>query len=215
MFAPLLIAAVISAAPPGAAASAYCSDLEDALAADSLRALYESGQTFSEFLAAATGRKELWHANSERSSAIDTSVVAAVRAIRGPWRILAVAVDGCSDSVNTLPYIARLAELVDGLDLRIVNSTAGRAVMEAHRTADGRAATPTLVLLDADWNEVGCFIERPPQLQLFMEANKDAQSASALQGAKMDWYDTDAGRQTLEQVLVMLQGALAGQPVCR
>jgi hypothetical protein len=191
-----------------------CREPSNAAAADSLRAMYESGQPFGEFLQAAVGRKELWHSNYERSVVVDSALLAKVRAIPGPWRILAVAVDGCSDSVNTLPYIARLAELVDGLDVRIVNSTAGRSIMEAHPTPDGRAATPTFLLLDANWNKVGCFIERPPALVQFMQENKD-KPANQLQSSKMEWYADDAGRQTLQQLLVMLQGAAEGKTVCR
>ena len=45
-----------------------------------------------------------------------------------------VAVDSCSDSVNTIPYLARLVEMVDGFDMRVVNSRVGRKVMEDHPT---------------------------------------------------------------------------------
>jgi hypothetical protein len=126
-----------------------------AVPADSLRELYASGATFAGFLAAASQRRDQWESNYARGSAIDATLVARARAVRGPWRLLVVAVDSCSDSVSTIPYLARLVEAVDGLEMRIVLPAAGKGVQEAHRTPDGRAATPTVVLLDGEWNTAG------------------------------------------------------------
>jgi hypothetical protein len=183
-------------------------------APDTLRAMYDSGQTFDAFLAAASSRKEAWHANYARGAELDSALVARARAVRGTWRLLAVAVDGCSDSVNTLPYIARLVERVDSLDLRIVNAKVGAGVMAAHRTADGRAATPTLVLLDAAGNEAGCFIERPPPLRDLLAELKPQVEYAELLSRKLAWYAEDAGRKSVEQIVLMLEAAGAGRTIC-
>jgi len=44
--------------------------------------------------------------------------------------------------------------------LRIIGSDVGRAIMNAHRTPDGRAATPTVLLIDADFTEIVKLMER-------------------------------------------------------
>ncbi len=181
---------------------------------DDLRALYDEGQTFSEFMEAAVRRKALWDGNWAKSEGLDMALVERARAVGGTWRLLAVAVDSCSDSVNTIPYMARFSAMVPGLSVRVVHPDAGRKVMEDHRTPDGRASTPTVVLLDADWNEAGCFIERPPELRDFILENPLKLNRDLLFETKMEWYSEDAGQGTLEEIVRMLEAAASGETVC-
>lgn len=209
----LATALLLTPAPSPAASPCVALDATPAVA-DTPRELYEGGRTFADFLAAAERRRELWVANWARSAEIDADLVERARAVGGTWRLLAVSVDGCSDSVSTIPWLARLAERVEGLDLRIVDSDVGRPIMEAHRTPDGRAATPTVVLLDADWNEAGCFIERPKALREWLASAEAETSREAIYLAKMEWYEEDAGRATQTQIVEMLEAAAEGRAVC-
>jgi hypothetical protein len=118
-----------------------------------------------------------------------------------------IAVDGCSDSVNTIPYLARLVALAPQLELRIVSPTAGRAVMEAHRTPDGRAATPTVIILDAQGNEVGAWVERPSVLQQMAIDARAAGTFDRLIAGKQAWYDADAGASTVREVVDLVARA--------
>lgn len=181
---------------------------------DDLRAMYESGQTFSDFMDSAVRRRALWDGNWAKSEGIDMALVERARAVGGTWRFLAVAVDSCSDSVNTIPYLARFTAMVAGLSVRVVNSDVGRKIMEDHPTPDGRASTPTVILLDADWNEAGCFIERPPVLRDWILENPLKLGREPLFDAKMKWYSDDAGQGTLEEVVRMLEAAATGETVC-
>lgn len=181
---------------------------------ETLEALYRSGISYETFLADARARVELWRANTERSAMIDASLVERARAVDGTWHFLAVTVDSCSDSVSTIPFLAELVARVDGLSLRIVDPTAGRSVMEAHRTPDGRAATPTVLLLDDTFEEAGCFIERPPALQEWIRERPGLSSEEVYEG-KMAWYDEDGGRGTVEAFVEMLEAASEGGSICR
>jgi hypothetical protein len=178
---------------------------------DSLASLYAGGQTWGDFLAAAKARRSLWVGNYERGIPSE-DLVARARAVGGTWRWLVVAVDSCSDSANTIPYLARLVEMVPGLDLRIVTPSAGKGVMEAHRTEDARAATPTVLLLDEAFQERGCFVERPAALRKML-AQAGSNDRDGYQ-RKMDWYQEDRGAATVGDLVAMLEGAAAGAPVC-
>lgn len=181
--------------------------------AASLGELYESGITFREFVARADRRRELWEANYEASTP-STDAVERARRIPGRWRLLAIAEDWCSDSVQTIPYLVRLAERVDGIELRIVDSRAGREAMEERRTPDGRAATPTLLVLDEAFEELGCWIERPSALQAWALENRPRLSEREFLERKMAWYAEDAGRSTVDEVLAVIEAAAAGGRVC-
>ncbi len=179
----------------------------------SLAGLYASGKDFKTFLAEATQRREMWVRNSE-AAVVAPDVLAVARSLKGHWRILVVAVDSCSDSVNTVPYIARLVELVPSLEMRVVLPGPGRPVMESHRTPDGRAATPTFVILDADGHDMGCLIERPSNLQQKAIDARAAGTIEAFGREKQGWYDADAGASTIREMVAVLQAADAGSPVC-
>lgn len=169
-------------------------------------ALYESGTTFADFVATATARKAQWEGNYAMKVAPDALVTRAIAAGSG-WKLLVVTVPGCSDSVNIVPYLASLLDKIPSIEMRLINVTDGRAVMEAHRTPDGRAATPTVILLDAGFNERGCWIERPANLRALLS------SGASFEG-KMAWYDKDRGASSLEEIVQMIEAAHAGSKRC-
>lgn len=183
-----------------------------ALDAALLARVYGEGRDFPLFLESARARREQWVANYERGRVTD-ELLSRARAVPGQWRLLAVSVDACSDSVSTIPYLARLAEAVETIDLRVVDPEAGRAVMEARRSPDGRATTPTIVLLDAEGRERGCWVEQPAGVQAWWLAVPRAEQRALLQ-KKMDWYADDAGASTVREVVEMLEAAAAGRLVC-
>lgn len=179
----------------------------------SLRELYEAGVEFQEFLARADRRERLWRANYEAGEPSPGAVGRAAR-ISGRWHLLVIAEDGCSDSAQTIPYLARLAERASGIELRIVDSRAGRELMKERRTPDGRAATPTVLVLDAAYEEAGCWIERPSALQDWALENRPRLSDREFLERKMAWYDEDRGRSTLDEVLAVIEAAASGRRIC-
>lgn len=175
--------------------------------ADSLDRLFERGRTYQSFLESANARKETWLENT-RAATLDSAVLARARAVGGEWRLLVVAEDWCGDSANTIPYVARLVDSLPSVALRIVNSTDGRWVMERYRTPDGRAATPTVVLLNAAGEPVGCFIERPAGLRKAIAAG--GRSMTIL----TEWRKQDAGRSTVLEIVELLEAAAQGIGRC-
>jgi Thioredoxin len=176
--------------------------------------LYEAGVPFAAFLESAEARKQMWHDNWGAASVAE-ALLARSRAVTGPFYILAIAVDSCSDSVNSIPVLAKLVEQVPGLEMRIIDSKRGRPVMESHRTKDGRPATPTLLLLNRDFEEVGCWVERPAKLQEWYDAKqKEGLPVRQLTEQKMGWYRDDAGREILSEVVQILEAAARGDRMC-
>jgi len=185
-------------------------DHRDLAVVDTLEALYRTGRDFATFYEVAEGRREVLVETYERAS-VPPDLVARTVAAGGPWRILAVAMDGCSDSVNSLPYLARLVEAADNIDLRIIDSKVGRFLMDQRQTPDGRAATPTILLLDAAGREVGCWIERPAALQQWMDEHRETLTDDALFEGKMAWYREDAGKETLREIVELIERAARGE----
>jgi hypothetical protein len=174
--------------------------------------LWDEARAFETFLEEADERRDTWLANRDRARVPD-DLLARARAVGGAWRMLVVAEDWCGDSVHNVPYLARLADEVDGLELRVVDSKAGRGILDGHRTPDGREATPTLVLLDDAGSVAGCWVERPAELQAWWLDN-----AELAREARVDhvyaWYEEDRGRSAVRELVERLEAAAAGTPIC-
>lgn len=183
-------------------------------AADSaLVALYEQGQAWETFLGETRARRDMWvrHATV---GVIPADAVARASALPGRYRLLVVSVDMCSDSVNTVPWLARLVAATPNLEMRIITPAQGREMMEARRTPDGRAATPTVVILDASGAEVGCWIERPAALQAIAAQMRADGTIDNFAPRKAAWYEADAGVSTVNEVVALLEKAAAGARGC-
>jgi hypothetical protein len=141
-------------------------------------------------------------------------VLATARGLKRQWRLLVIAVDSCSDSVNTVPYLARLVAEVPGIGMRIISSSVGEAQMQSRRTPDGRPATPTVVILDDAGNEAGCWIERPAKLQALAIEMRAAGKQDEFARDKQAWYDRDGGASTVREVVEALAAAEAGGVRC-
>ena len=172
---------------------------------EALEQLYGDGIDFDVFLANADQRKELWQTNWLKSEPSDDWISRA-RSLAGNYRLLAVTVDACSDSVNTIPYIAGLVKHVDQLELQIVNPRSGRVIMDTYRTPDGRGATPTVVILDENFGVVGVWVERPLPLQDWWISNPNISDHTKVQ-RKQSWYDWDTGAHTIREIVELLEAA--------
>ena len=169
------------------------------------QALYKNGITFAAFLDGARDRRDEWR-QRYNDAAVTPDLVTRMRALPDRRLILAVAEDWCSDSINTVPYVARL---VDGaperLSLRIIDSKVGRPVMNANPTPDGRAATPVIVVLSEDGGVLGSWVERPSTAQRWFLEQRKTVEHDPLHERLMTWYAEDAGRTTLAEIAALLE----------
>ena len=167
-------------------------------------ALFDKGVPYRDFLDAARSRRNEWIARS-KDAKVYAEAVTRVQQLGARRRLLIVAEDWCGDSANTLPYVARLAESApEVLDLRIIDSSAGRPVMEAHKTPDGRAATPTVVLLDETGTFLAAWVERPSALQKWYIEQQDLLSQRDLLDQKYKWYKEDQGKSAIREIVELL-----------
>ena len=204
-----LVALASTPARAAASKSAGC-----AVAADStLLALFSSGQSFPDFLAAAKARREGWLKMAD-SARVDDALVARAKAVGGTWHLLVVAIDACGDSMNNVPYLAKLSESVPGLDLRIVLPVNGRPVQDTHRSLDGRTATPTIVLLDSKGNDVGCIVELPREIRDWAHGVRGTVSSDSLHAGIRSFYAANRGVAITTEAVEMLEAAKAGSPRC-
>lgn len=164
--------------------------------------LFRNGRTWEQFLGSVSAQRELW-LRTESTVTLPPDFVERAKAASRGLQLVVVAEDWCPDSAYTVPYVARLAQSA-GVPLRIVDRAVGEPLMAAHRTPDGRTATPTIVL----WRhgrDVGAWVERPAELQhMFLSMSTSAESAQRF-SQRHTWYESDRGRTVLREVLALIE----------
>lgn len=167
--------------------------------------LWSKATPFHTFLENVRARQEAWRSRFA-NSAIEASALSDARALPARRRILAVAEDRCSDSAWAVPYLAKLAAAVpEKLELRVIGRAEGSRIQAKHLTPDGRRATPTIVVLDERSRFIGAWVERPAELQKWFIEQKGALGRDELHEQMEAWYETDAGRSTVNEVLALLR----------
>ncbi len=172
-----------------------------------LRARWEAALPFERFLESARSNVELWHALYRRAR-VPPELLARVAELRTPWHLLVLSEDWCGDAVNTVPVVARLAELSGTLQLRILARDENPDLMDAHLTGTSRSI-PVMMALDADFVEHGWWGPRPAELQAwFLSVGRTMDKADRYRELRT-WYARDRGVSTLNEVLALLERAEA------
>jgi hypothetical protein len=163
------------------------------------RKLWDQGLTFEKFVASCKAEHcGLWQGiyNLARVPEWARSAVP-----QGASRkLLAIAEDWCGDASNTVPIIAKFAEAVPGLELRVIQRDTYPEVMDQYLT-NGSRSIPIVVALDQDFEEVGHWGPRPSELQAWVMANKAIMPKAELYPQVRKWYARDRGETTLREVL--------------
>ena len=69
-------------------------------------------------------------------------------------------------------------------------------------------------VLNEAYEEVGCWVERPSNLQAWALENRPNLEDREFLDQKMAWYREDGGEQTVSEVLALIEAAVSGSPIC-
>ena len=160
---------------------------------------YAAAVPLADAIAAAQKNRELWEA-VYRGARVEPAALARAAALPGPRRLLAISEDWCGDAVNSLPYVARLAEGAPGLELRVLARDEHPALMDAHLT-NGARSIPIVLALDGAWGP------RPAELQRWVLGPGQALDKVERYREVRRWYARDRGRAIVDELLRLLERA--------
>ena len=120
-------------------------------------------------------------------------------------KLLVIAADWCGDAANTVPVVARLADLVKGMELRILVRDTHPEVMNAYLT-NGTRSIPIVIGLNDSFGELGQWGPRPAALQDWVLSHKTLMPSPQRYAYARQWYAKDKGETTLKELL----GAVTG-----
>ena len=163
------------------------------------RALWDEAVSFPEFLRGVRQLGPLWE-GSYRHIEIPPWALDAYGSLEDDLRLLVINGDWCIDSATTVPILARLAERVPGLSLRVLERDEYPQVMDRYLT-EGTRSIPLVILLDRDFNELGHWGPRPEELQAWVRANLETMPKEERLREQRRWYARDRGESVLREIL--------------
>jgi len=175
-----------------------------------LRERYAGAATFDEMVERAATNAALWRAVHTHARVPD-DVLARVASLGGGWHLLVLSEDWCGDAVNTVPLIARLADLAPNVEMRLLARDRNLDLMDAHLT-NGSRSIPYVIVLDEHFVERGGWGPRPRPLQEWMLREGLALPKQERYPKVRQWYARDRGATTLDELAALLERAaeLAG-----
>ena len=163
---------------------------------------FEQAMSFEEFVHGANNHQDLWRRLYGRAG-VPQDLLAAALSVPGRWRLLTLAEDWCGDGVNSLPFLARLADAVPQLDLRVLRRDENPDLMDAHLTGGSRSI-PVVMILDEDYREVAWWGPRPGPLQdLFLRELRALTKEERARRLRA-WYARDQGRTVLREIMARI-----------
>ena len=170
---------------------------------DDIPARFAAGSTFEQLLARSKDNSEMWRALYKRA-ALDDEAIRRAREIEHRFHLLVINEDWCGDSVNILPYVARLADASGHLEMRIIGRDANRDLMDAHLTGTSRSI-PIVIVYDSIFREKGWWGPRPGPLQRWVMTEGLALPKPDRYPLIRAWYARDKGRTIVSELLSIIE----------
>ena len=146
---------------------------------------------------------ELWVAITHRVT-IPLEISARVEALGGHWNLLVLSEDWCGDAVNIVPIVAKLADSVSNMDLRILARDENLDIMDTHLTGKSRSI-PIVILLNKKFEECGWWGPRPRALQKWVTEKGMLLPKDERYREIRTFYARDRGLTTMEEIVSMLE----------
>ena len=106
-----------------------------------------------------------------------------------PVSIAAIGEDWCTDVIHFLPVVAKLAQEVPNVTLKVFKRDDNHDLIDQYLKEGKHRSIPVFVVYDENWKELGHFIERPDAVTKLMgeETRRFAQENPQLEGANRSY----------------------------
>src|SRR5215207_1206367 len=127
------------------------------------RERFAQGMTYEEYKAQMTRNRDRFDAN-EQAVELRSDDIAFFADLDGPLHVLVLAEDWCGDVISNLPVLGRLAAESGTLDIRVFLRDQNLDLIDQYLKDGQYRSIPVFVFFDADFQELGHWIERPARL---------------------------------------------------
>lgn len=175
--------------------------------------LWEAALPFERFVRESHEHCALWN-GVHKLARVPQWAVAETQALGGHFHLVVLAEDWCGDASNTVPVLARWAEVTPNVELRILRRDEHPEVMDRYLTGTSRSI-PVVIVLDENMEELGWWGPRPRALQSWVKEQRAlGRDKKELYPEVRRWYAKDHGETTIREVLAVMGGTrqLEGVP---
>ncbi|HLM69564.1 MAG TPA: thioredoxin family protein [Longimicrobium sp.] len=169
------------------------------------RTYWDGGFTWEDYLGREVRKLEpLWRGVYARAVVPEWALERAA-GIGGEWRVLVISEDWCGDASNTVPVMARMAEVLPNVQIRVLKRDENPELMDAFLT-NGSRSIPLALVLRPDFSVAGRWGPRPAELQAFVVAEKKAalRPVDDIYRDVRRWYARDRGESTIRALLDLM-----------
>jgi hypothetical protein len=164
------------------------------------RELWELALAYERFVAESQQHRGLWEGIYRLMRVPDWAFHSVPPGTRR--HLLVIAEDWCGDASSTIPIVARFADAVPGMELRLIRRDEHPEVMGRYLT-NGSRSIPIVIVLDEVFGELGHWGPRPTALQTWVMENRPRMPKAELYPHIRRWYARDRGETTLREVLAV------------
>ncbi|WGF91634.1 thioredoxin family protein [Aequorivita marisscotiae] len=111
----------------------------------------------------------------------------------------------CGDAAQTLPFLNKIAQLSENIDLKIVLRDENPELMDEFLT-NGSRSIPVVIMLDADFNVINTFGPRSKAATKLVADYKERHGKidDAFKEMLQNWYNNDKGISIINDILETL-----------
>lgn len=165
---------------------------------------WDRALTYEQFVEESKEHCQLW-TGVYRTARIPDWAIDRVAELGERFRVVVLAEDWCGDATNTVPVLAKWAELSPNVELRILRRDEHPEIMSRYLT-NGARAIPVAILLTESMEELGWWGPRPAELQAWVLDQLGAgRNKQEYYPEVRRWYARDRGETTLREVLEVLE----------
>ncbi len=178
-------------------------DLIEALHKDNKATSFQDNEEFYNYSKLGYSRMKRVYKTVSLNSELEKKVTD----IQSPQTWLLITESWCGDASQTVPIIAKLADLNNSIELKIVLRDSQEDLM-VHYLTNGGKSIPILAILDEELNEISRWGPRPEPAQnkvLEYKSLPDPKPPySELSTEIQKWYNADKGILTQKEILDIL-----------
>ncbi|TFG32846.1 hypothetical protein EU528_02110 [Candidatus Thorarchaeota archaeon] len=160
---------------------------------------WDTAITYKDFLKKAREHVELMKARYNDLQINETDI-ATLGSIQNDIKILVIGTDRCSDSIGTIPILAKIDSIAKKIELRILDSDANARYHQQFKV-NGKRKTPVVLFLNKELEELCRWVERPNAAYKFINEATNP-SSEGRQKALMKLYsDPEIQQQCLNEFM--------------
>jgi len=166
-----------------------------------------TGKEISEDFVNFTKLNDMRMKRLEKTIKVPEDLKSRISQFEGQVTWLVIVESWCADGAQVLPVIHKMAELNDGIRLRVVLRDDNDALMDQFLT-NGARAIPKLIMIDNFKDEVlGTFGPRPSAVTKIVEEYKHIHGkvTPEFKEELQRWYNNDRGLTIMEDLLALLK----------